>query len=77
MYICESELGDTVSVLYKNKTIHVPVNDTWTFAECFWWGLMTITTVGYDVNPNVRLDFGLGGLCAPHVVAFASVAGHC
>ena len=53
VYICESELGDEVAVEYKNQTIFVPVNGTWTFAECFWWGLMTITTVGYDTNPNV------------------------
>ena len=25
---------------------------TWTFIEAFWWGLMTITTVGYELNPK-------------------------
>ena len=33
----------------------VPANGTWNFPKCFWWGLMTITTVGYDVYPNVSL----------------------
>ena len=36
-----------------SSTIFVKMNSTWTFPECFWWGLMTITTVGYDVNPDV------------------------
>ena len=36
-----------------SRTIFVKMNSTWTFPECFWWGLMTITTVGYDVNPDV------------------------
>ena len=54
VYICESELREEVPTLYKNTTIFIKVNTTWTFPECFWWGLMTITTVGYDVNPDVR-----------------------
>ena len=37
------------------RTIMVPANGTWNFPKCFWWGIMTITTVGYDVYPNVCL----------------------
>ena len=55
VYICESEMGDKVAVEWKNKTIYVPHNDTWTFGTCFWWGVMTITTVGYDSNPTVLI----------------------
>ena len=36
-------------------TILVPHNDTWTFVECFWWSLMSITTVGYDSSPKTLL----------------------
>ena len=56
VYICESELREEVPTLFKNTTIYIKVNTTWTFPECFWWGLMTITTVGYDVNPDVRIS---------------------
>jgi len=36
----------------------------WTFAESFWWGLMTITTVGYDLDPKTFLGKLIGGFCA-------------
>ena len=54
VYICETELAEEIPQIYKNMTIFIKPNTTWTFPECFWWGLMTITTVGYDINPNVR-----------------------
>ena len=54
VYICETELTPEIPLQYKNMTIYIKPNSTWTFPECFWWGLMTITTVGYDINPNVR-----------------------
>ena len=60
VYICETELGRDMPRLYRNRTVSVRVNTTWTFPECFWWGLMTITTVGYDINPNVsRMSLSL------------------
>ena len=53
VYICETEFAETSPVLWRNTTLHIPVNTTWTFIESFWWGLMTLTTVGYDTNPKV------------------------
>ena len=37
---------------------------TWTFIESFWWGLMTLTTVGYEVNPGTVFGKIIGGMCA-------------
>ena len=53
VYICEFEFAEQIPIIWNNKTIMVPANDTWTFIESFWWGLMTLTTVGYDTNPRV------------------------
>ena len=64
VYICETELSEEVPLFYKNMTIFIKANSTWTFPECFWWGLMTITTVGYDINPNVSVrKFKLNDHC--------------
>ena len=37
---------------------------SWTFYDCLWWGLMTLTTVGYHLQPQTFLGKLACGLCA-------------
>ena len=60
----EVALYTQVPILWGNITLLVPHNDTWTFVECFWWNLMSITTVGYDSSPQTIMGKVFGGLCA-------------
>ena len=54
VYFAEKEGYDDGSLTVNN----------WTFVESFWWGLMTITTVGYDLDPKTFLGKLIGGFCA-------------
>ena len=36
----------------------------WSFYDCIWWGLMTLTTVGYHLQPTTFLGKFICGLCA-------------
>lgn len=41
-----------------------PEAERWSFYDSFWWGLMTLTTVGYDMNPATFFGKFICGLCA-------------
>ena len=56
----------SVAVLTFASLVYFAEKDQgWTFLDSFWWGIMTLTTVGYDhKNPDTFLGKVVGGLCA-------------
>ena len=74
LYFAEREVKENKSMecahLTNNSSFgNITVMDggscySWTFIEAFWWGLMTITTVGYDVQPTTVMGKLIGGFCA-------------
>lgn len=43
----------------------------WSFYDCIWWGLMTLTTVGYHIQPQSflgKLSCGLCALCGVFII---------
>ena len=38
--------------------------EMWSFYSCFWWGLMTLTTVGHNMTPVTFLGKLICGMCA-------------
>ena len=36
------------NIFFKNNILQEP----WSFYDCIWWGLMTLTTVGYHQQPK-------------------------
>lgn len=56
-----------VTVLTFSSLIYFAEKDDqdWSFMEAFWWGLLTITTVGYGtVTPMSGIGKIIGGICA-------------
>ena len=41
-----------------------PEASNWSFYDCIWWGLMTLTTVGYHLQPSTFFGKFICGLCA-------------
>ena len=52
-------------VYFSEKDTSFEGDKGWTFLDSFWWGIMTLTTVGYDhKNPETFLGKVVGGMCA-------------
>merc|ERR1712240_665181 len=41
-----------------------PHPELWSFYDCIWWALLTLTTVGYHLQPETNLGKMACGLCA-------------